>query len=675
MNLWLGARITALNQHASASQHPRNARRTHAAFELTLTLFLLSVCFATVPAWARQVSQASPGEIIDSLPTPHSFGDVAISPDGQRVAWTSGPEIFVTDLQKPASKPQMLAPGSDVAWSPDSRRLAFLSDAGSKGQQQLSVVDAAGVKINTLTNLTGALADPQWSPDGKALALLFEENAHERPGVYDWSPGSQVGVIHEQSGTQVLAMVDSTSGRVRMVSPPGLYVYEHNWSPSSREIVVSASYGPGDDNHYVAQLYTINLESGKTTSILKPDMQITAPQWSPDGKQIAFIGGLIAGFGGGHNGDVYLIPAAGGVAHNITPQLKASARGLRWLSAHRLLFQEWVHGNAGFGEVDLAQGTVRQVWTDAALSAEGVTVGHFSIASDGTTSALALQTSTRPQEIWAGPLGAWRPITDINHGLRPTWGKVESLDWTSDGWSIQGWLCYPANYDSHRQYPMVVSIHGGPTAATTPGWGPDPTTLSLAGYFVLLPNYVGSAGEGEAFKKGIVKNVGYADLRSILAGVNKVADTLPIDRKRIGIYGWSNGGYLTMWAVTQTDVFHAGIAGAGISDWFSYAGQTGIPQWTLPYFGARVYDDPSIYARSSPMTYIKNVKTPTLILVGDRDGPCPAAQSLEFWSALRTLGVPTKLVIYPGEGHEFRKRENRRDVTIRRIEWFNEYLK
>ena len=257
----------------------------------------------------------------------------------------------------------------------------------------------------------------------------------------------------------------------------------------------------------------------------------------------------------------------------------------------------------------------------------------------------------------------------------PRGGKVESLDWTSGGFRVQGWLCYPADYDPHLRYPLLVSGHGGPTATATPGWGADPDSLSIAGYFVLQPNYVGSAGEGEAFKKGIVRNVGHADLQSILAGVNKVATTFPIDRKRIGIYGWSNGGYMTMWAVTQTDVFRAGIAGAGISDGSATRARPDIPQWTVSYFGARVYDDPAIYARSSPMTYIKNVKTPTLILVGERDGPCPAAQSLEFWSALRALGVKTELVVYSGEGHELRKREYRRDVLVRRIEWFNENLK
>ena len=244
----------------------------------------------------------------------------------------------------------------------------------------------------------------------------------------------------------------------------------------------------------------------------------------------------------------------------------------------------------------------------------------------------------------------------------------------SDGWLTQGWLYYPVNYDPHRRYPMVVSVHGGPTATVTPGWGGDP--LSAAGYFVLAPNYVGSAGEGQAFAKGIVRQTGYADLRSILAGVNKVLETLPVDKNRIGITGWSNGGYLSMWAVTQTDMFHAAVPGAGISDWLGYVGEADIAKWALPYFGGVwPWDDPALYARSSPMTFIKNVKTPTLIIVGERDGECPAPQSIEFWGALRILGVKTELVIYPGEGHDFGNPKDRRDVERRRMEWFEKYLK
>lgn len=640
---------------------------------IAVSFLLLLLGFPVPFAFPRDESKPAVGQARDSARPTHGFGEVRISPNGRYIAWTSGPAIFVKDWRQDASEPQQLTEGTDVVWSPDSRRLAFLCDTVSMGQQQLCLVEVTGGPTRMLTNLKGALADPKWSPDGGQLAFLFVENSPRRPGAME-PMEPFVGVIRPQSFEQRVAVVDLNSGQVRQVSPPDLYVYEYDWSPDGKSVVGTGAHGPADDNHYIAELYTINIGSGKATSILKPDMQMTAPRWSPDGKRIAFIGGLMAGFGGGNCGDVYVIPAGGGHAQNVTPQIKASVRGpngLHWLSPNRLLLQEWIHGNTGLAEVDLTQGRVAPIWTG---SAERGSFGDFSIARDGTTSALSLSSVARPPEVWAGPLGTWKQVTHANEGLRPAGIKVESLDWKSDGWLVQGWLYYPLNYDLHQRYPMVVDVHGGPTAAVTPGWGGD--AFAAAGYFVLKPNYVGSAGEGEAFARGIVKDVGYADFRSIVAGVNKVLETLPVDKNRVGITGWSNGGYLAMWAVTQTNLFHAAAPGAGISDWVSYAGENDIARWALPYFGGHwPWDDPALYARSSPITFIKNVKTPTLILVGERDGECPAPQSIEFWGALRLLGVKSELVIYPGEGHDFYRSDDLHDVARRRMEFFNKYLK
>jgi dipeptidyl aminopeptidase/acylaminoacyl peptidase len=163
-------------------------------------------------------------------------------------------------------------------------------------------------------------------------------------------------------------------------------------------------------------------------------------------------------------------------------------------------------------------------------------------------------------------------------------------------------------------------------------------------------------------------------LKDVLAGMDVVLKKVPLDANRIGVAGWSYGGFMTMWTVTQTNRFRAAVAGAGIADWLSYYGENSIDEWMIPYFGASVYDDPAVYAKSSPTTFIKHVKTPTLVLVGDRDEECPAPQSFEFWHALKTLGVPTKLVVYPGEGHRFERPEDNLDRMRRTAAWFDEYL-
>jgi dienelactone hydrolase len=190
-----------------------------------------------------------------------------------------------------------------------------------------------------------------------------------------------------------------------------------------------------------------------------------------------------------------------------------------------------------------------------------------------------------------------------------------------------------------------------------------------------MPNPRGSYGQGEAFTRANVQDFGGGDLRDVLAGVDAVLARHPVDSNRLGVAGWSYGGYMTMWTVTQTQRFRAAVAGAGVANWQSYYGQNLIDQWMIPYFGASVYDNPAVYAKSSPMNFIRNVKTPTLILVGERDAECPAPQSFEFWHALKARTVPTELVVYAGEGHMFMNPTNRVDKQDRTLSWFNKYLR
>jgi len=222
-------------------------------------------------------------------------------------------------------------------------------------------------------------------------------------------------------------------------------------------------------------------------------------------------------------------------------------------------------------------------------------------------------------------------------------------------------------------------VHGGPASSVLSHWqggtgGISATAFSALGYFVFLPNPRGSFGQGEAFTEANRKDFGYGDLRDILTGVDTVLKSYPVDPDRVGIAGWSYGGFMAMFAITQTHRFRAAVAGAGISNWLSYYGENSIDQWMIPYFGASVYDDPSVYAKSSAIDYIKQATTPTLVVVGDRDGECPAPQSYEFWHALRDLHVPTRLVIYPNEGHRFADSAHTRDVLERSLDWFDRYM-
>jgi dipeptidyl aminopeptidase/acylaminoacyl peptidase len=407
-------------------------------------------------------------------------------------------------------------------------------------------------------------------------------------------------------------------------------------------------------------------------------LQIAVPRWSPDGKNVAVIEGLMSDEGS-TGGDIMVVPASGEAARNVTPKITSSPNGIFWTAANKILFTENVDGESGLSTLDLAAKKISKVWSQPEVITAGAWgADEISLTADHQNSAVIRSSSQHPPEIWAGPIGQWKQITHQNDQLHPEWGEMKSLHWMNNGMRIQGWLMYPKDYDANQRYPMVVVAHGGPAAAARAGWpGPFFSTYALSthGYFVLEPNPRGSFGQGEKFTQGNVKDFGYGDFHDILAGVDEVVRTLPVDNHRVGITGWSYGGYMTMWAITQTNRFRAAVSGAGLSNWLSYYGENDIDEWMVPYFGATVYDDPKIYAKSSPMEFIKNVKTPTLLLVGERDGEVPVPQSREFWHGLKTLGVETQFVVYAGEGHAIRQPDHRRDISQRMIGWFDRYLK
>ena len=623
-----------------------------------------------------------------------SFQQAAISPDGSRVAWvqdtvnpngeSGGTSIYIQELKSSDTKPRRISAAADdntvseggAAWSRDSRRITFFSDAEDHNQSQLYISDLEKPGARKLTALTGSLAEASWSPDGKTIALLFTENA---PRANPLMPmAEETGVIANKVWEQQLAVIDVASGKVRQLSPPDMYVYEYDWSPDGKNFAVIAAHGAGDANWYVAQLFTLAADGGPLKPVYEPHLQIAVPRWSPDGKSIAFIEGLMSDEGL-TGGDIFVVPASGGAARDVTAGIPASPSSLHWLDPDKILFGESIDGEVGISRVELSSGAVSVLWrgpgslTDVSWGATNI-----SLAADGQNSAALRSNWDHPPEIWAGTVGHWKQITHANDGLHGNWGEMRSLHWTSDGMKIQGWLMYPRGYDPGKPYPMVVIVHGGPAGEEQTAWPYqflNTYQLSAHGYFVLYPNPRGSYGQGEKFTQANVKDFGYGDFRDILAGVDEVLKTLPVDKNRVGIAGGSYGGYMTMWAVTQTNRFRAAVADAGIANWQSYYGENDIDEWMIPYFGASVYDDPAVYAKSAPITFIKNVKTPTLILVGERDGECPAPQSREFWHALKTLGVDTELVVYPGEGHVFNQPEHQKDAMERLTAWFDRYLK
>ena len=645
--------------------------------------------------WSADPNSSTITRVIDQFEAVHSFSGVTVSPDGHWVAWVEpapggvdGSIIRLVDRTQKGAEPVRLTALADasafvteeaVAWSPDSKRLAFLSYASDPKQEQIYVAEPAKpARAVKLTSLDGYVTGLRWAPDGHSIGFLYA--AGGGGGGPLQAAKAETGVIGSAIHNQQLTEIPATGGPLRTVSPSELNVYEFDWSPDSERYVAIAAPGPADNNWWTAKLYIGSVQSGTMKTVYAPpaDRQIAIPRWSPDGKQIAFVGGLMSdeGFVGG---DLFSIPAgASAEPSNLTAGRRSSVTSLQWQRPDRLLITEDVNGSGTIGVITVSSREIETLWQGDELLHVAGNYPNLSIAADGKTVASIRSTWEAPPEIWSGPFGTWSPLTSANAGRKPQWGRAEKINWTVGNLHAEGWLLYPDHFEPSKRYPMVVSIHGGPASMRGSTWPTvhfDMSVMASLGYFVFFPNPRGSYGEGESFTKANVKDFGHGDLEDILAGVDTVLRKAPIDPNRMGVTGWSYGGFMTMWTVTQTNRFRAAVAGAGISNWKSYYGENLIDQWMIPYFGASVYDTPEVYAKSSPIEFIKQVKTPTLIVVGERDAECPAPQSYEFWHALKTLGVPTQLVVYPGEGHSFRTPEHRKDVLRRTAEWFDQNLR
>jgi dipeptidyl aminopeptidase/acylaminoacyl peptidase len=672
-----------------------------------------------VEARLRAVEHAKPAgatepihEVEKTLFATRRFEQAAISPDGKRVAWvetligkdgapSGNTAIYVSGIEAKAA-PKRLRAGvgagnheeGSVAWSPDSERVAFLSDVVKAGQRQLYVANltggsgsatnatrsanTTGAGAKRLTNVKGFLATPRWSPDGKTVAVLFTENATRASGPLV-AETPLTGEIKDSFFEQRLAVVDVASGKLRQISPADTYVYEYDWAPDGLRFAVTAALGNGDNNWWVAELYTLEGATGLMKSIYKPHLQIANPVWSPDGGKIAFVEGLMsdAGLTGG---DIFFVDAGGGEAQDLTPEIIASPSWIGWTPEKKIIFTEFVGGDIGLASLDPQSKKVETLWRGGEYLTAGA--GGFSPmispAKDGATMAFVRESYAAPPEVWAGKVGEWKQLTRRNEGVTREWGDAKSLEWKNGGYEVQGWLLYPKNFDASKKYPLVVNVHGGPSWASVSRW-PSPhgyaSALAGAGYFVLSPNPRGSYGQGEAFTRANVKDFGGGDFADILAGVDEAVRVAPVDANRLGLTGWSYGGFMTMFGVTQTNRFKAAMAGAGIANWQSYYGENLIDQWMIPFFGKSVYDDPDIYAKSSAINFIKRVKTPTLVIVGDSDGECPAPQSFEFWHGVKAQGVETQLVVYEHEGHLFAQPQHQHDVIERTLAWFDAQLK
>jgi dipeptidyl aminopeptidase/acylaminoacyl peptidase len=562
------------------------------------------------------------------------------------------------------------------SWSPNAKALSFIGSDSKAGTATLYVVRDAK-KPAPVTIVKGVANTARWSPDGSQLALLATVGAKKLTGATE-AGARQVGEIGSEEDEQRIAVVPAAGGDLKLVSPADTFVYEYDWTPDGKGFVVTSAKGNGDNNWWIATLGHVDAASGQLRILAAPKMQMNMPRVSADGTTVAFIGGLMSDFGS-VGGDVYTVPLAGGEPVDVTPGYAGSFNGIAW-RGNTLLSSVLSGRDSAVVAIDPAARTARTLWSGP-VTAMGSGDGRFVFSADGAVAASVHEDYEHAPRIVAGRLPQLAAITRDNEGFAPQ-VSAQSVAWTNEGFSVQGWLVGPRTVEASRKYPMIVLVHGGPSSAATPRFvapgnhgNPLLRDLTSHGYYVLMPNPRGSFGQGARFGSANKRDFGGGDWRDILAGVDAAIKAAPIDGERLGLMGHSYGGFMTMWGVTHSQRFKAAVAGAGVANWISYYGQNGIDTWMIPFFGASAYDDPAIYRAASPIESIKLARTPTLVYVGERDVECPAAQSVEFWHGLRAMGTPTSLVIYEGEGHAIRKPEHQRDLRARTLGWFDRYLK
>ncbi len=629
----------------------------------------------------------------------HSFSGVAVSPDGARIADIEADEpadpetpkvlrLVVRDAATGAPT-RVPLPCGDIAdckpaspvFSPDGRSLVFLlqdrTGAGAGGgiartppRWQIEQAAADGCCVRRLLAFDGTLQTPRFSADGR-LAVLAVTAARKEAGATA-AAAALAGEVGAHEDEQRIAVLEG--GALRFVSPADLFVYEYQWMPGGHGFVGTAAAGNGDENWYVARLLAFDQAGGAPRTLFAPrsyQQQIASPVVSPDGRTVAFIVGIMSDFGS-TGGDVWTAPIAGaGVARDLTRDGRLSFSSLDWSCGDRLIAGDIASTRTCIAIID-AGGRVGQAWQDeATLSAQGSNPG---IACGGGTTAGVLQSMVRAPALVAGAIGAWHPVSHDNDGLVARW-TARSVSWSDDGLTPSGWLLEPLSTGKGRR-PLVTIVHGGPSAASLPTFprpGPQ-TALLSAGYDLFLPNPRGSFGQGKAYAAADVRDLGAGPLRDVLAGLDAVERQAPVDPHRLGLFGYSYGGYMALWAPTQTDRFRATVSGAGISDWVSLDGETGVEKADLALFGAPSFDALALYLSESPVAHVNAVHTPVFLFGGDGDIECPIQQSLEFWHDLRALHVPTEFVVYAGQGHGLENPRDLADATRRTLAWFDRYL-
>ena len=681
-------------------------------FTLGPTLLVFPIAFLISPAPGRAQETQSP----NVFTTKHSLdlerlSNAQIAPDGRQIIYTRGWVNQLEDkwesalwiMDSDGSRNRFLAKGSSPRWSPDGTRVAFLAEGEPKGNQIFVKWVGTEGAPSQLTRVTEAPADIQWSPDGRSIGFsmfvpkstVWKIDMPTPPAGAKWTGAPRiVQTLHfkqdqrgfSEPGYRHLFVVTAEGGTPRQVTSGDWSVGARfdvldgsvgwSWSRDGRSMVVDGfNDSTADLNYRNANIYAVDAGTGAIRRLTMQDGVWTSPVTSPDGKLIAFTGypATKASF---QASEVYVMPSDGGAMRKISGTLDRGPGQLIWAAdGSGVYFSTEDHGSSNIYFAGI-NGGVRQLTT-------GVhTLALNSVSRGGIASGVE-STYDKPNDVVRIDLqkngSAVVRLTSANADVldRIQLGQVEKITYPStDGARIDGWIVKPPFFDASKKYPLIMEIHGGPHGSYNSGFSAQFQNFAANGFVVLYTNPRGSTGYGSAFGNAIEHAYPGVDYQDLMAGVDTVVGRGYIDQTRMYVGGCSGGGVLSSWVIGHTNRFAAAAVRCPVIDWLSMAGQTDIPLFTYNFFDAPFWEKPEQWLKQSPIMYVGNVTTPTLIMTGELDRRTPMPQSEEYYAALKMRGVPATLLRFEGEFHGTgTKPSNWIRTQLYMMSWYKRYMR
>ncbi|HSE32368.1 MAG TPA: S9 family peptidase [Pyrinomonadaceae bacterium] len=617
-----------------------------------------------------------------------NVGAPRIAPDGTRVAYTVSETKTEKDKEWKAVTQIWVVPtvaggearqytrGDKSAnapeWSPDGRTLAFLSDREKDGERQVWMIAGDGGEAWQVTSHKGGISAFRFSRDGKQLSFVATDqpskDEEERKKLKD-----DTIVIDRDLKMAHLWLWNIEKKEEKRITEGDFTVSDPQWSPDGTRITYTTRPTPKADDGSLSDVWVVNVATGEKKKIEDTPASSDNARWSPDGKWLAYTGSTDPN-GGVSTTHLYVIPSAGGSPKQLTVKFDLNAGSPVWSRDGRTIYfsANVLQANEIFS-ADVTTGAVTQV------SKTGAGINIAEISRDGNTVVGTLTQPNAPAEVYKSSLKFTQPIALTNHNR---WlsdyalAETETVKWKSkDGMEIEGLLTKPVDYSDGSKVPLLLNPHGGPTGASTNSFNGTVQVLAANGFAVLQPNFRGSTGKGLVFAQANKNTWGKGDYDDCMTGVDAMIARGLADPDRLGAFGWSYGGYMTFWILTQTDRFKAVSPGAGLTNIYSMYSQNDIQRYLRWFYSDKApWDATELYWDRSPMKYVNNVKTPTMILHGQVDTRVPLAQAQEFYRALKERNVPVEFVVYPREGHGFTEPRHQMDRVQRYVRFFAKHL-